>query len=735
MSLLTLLKGPLKAAGRLGQATEFGFSSVFHPEQILSKSPRLKKLYNVTVKEERISNLAKEHYKNEVAQIIKKYDLTTQEKVNEFLGLLEYPNFHGGKPPSPQEIASFSKNAQLAAVEHLEKVTDPIWEIAKKFDPSINYQPGYFTHFPILSKRRHLEDEAKRLSKLIEDTPDLPEVAAVKSGWQQQLSDLTSQLRKVHNTDNQVNALRYRNLPGGGKYGPLNESREAPKWLGYKMDYQDVMDEYIDGAFRKIFLDRYMPVAKKLVDSEPNAALRQYAFDYVTAQRGALASKRKLFWNEALSRVFPDPESGYTEVSKTVDYLTRFQYLSKIGTSWFRFPFINMTQPFLTTYPMVGGKIFSRASLDALTNPGIWREAKNVGVIFEADLRKGLIEALGRGGKIGKAERLISYPATLSEKFNRVLTYSAGKMQALKNGMKEEDAIESALRLVNRTQFLYTKAGMPLIMSSSPAGRLLFQFRTFTANYVNFLTQLVREKNWNGLARAIGSLGLLAGSSAIPFKAWDTVRGQLIKKAGVDIGEGNPIQYVSEELLGLSPGVNFGGSLEPFNIPSEAEQLFGPTVGPILGMIFDIYKDPEKAGEVVERFFTGQVPPLRALTRGIVGREMRSEPTQLFPKGRVLGQRSTAEMLYLRPSLESIRYRYIKLISQALAGGHHQLAKKFIDRGRQLGLRLDEIDLKEARRKATISKGLKSPTSPEVVAPSETTQFKRPVIGMIGGNR
>ncbi len=293
-------------------------------------------------------------------------------------------------------------------------------------------------------------------------------------------------------------------------------------------------------------------------------------------------------------------------------------------------------------------------------------------------------------------------------------------------GLQGEELIDHAINLVNRTQFLYSKAGMPLIMSGSPAGRLLFQFRTFTANYVNYLTQLIRTKNYPALSRAIGSLGVLAGSSAIPFKIWDHTREGLLRNTGKDIGEFNPIESISEELFGMNPGINLGGSLEPFNIPTEVSQIFGPTVGPMLKLVIDAQRDPEKLGQLVSNFFTGQVPPLRAMVKGLAYKQVMSEPTQTLPQGRLIGQRSIPETLFMRPSLEATRHKYIELIANAYAGGRPDVAAKLILEGRnKYKLKLDATDLGVAHQRATKLRGVKRPSAPSQSSFSEVTQFQR----------
>jgi len=709
--LLNILKTPFKVVGGLGEFAEFSASSLFHPEQILSKSPRLKQLYNFTVKEERLTNLAKEHFLERSSQIATKYGLDNPERADQFLNLLELPT-HLKRLPTAQELALYPTDIKQAVMEHLRDVHDPIWEIAKKADPKIGYIAGHFTHFPAKAIKNSTEMELKRVEKFLAEVADTPENAHIRAGFQVEKDALFRKLQKDAHIDDTMNALRYQRLPTGGYFGPLSEHRAAPN-LDYLKNYREVEENYIEGAMRKIFLDRYMKKAIPLVESEPNTALRQYAFDYVTAQRGALASKRRIFLNESLSKLFPDSEGGYRNIAGAVDWVTRFQYLTKIGLSWFRFPFVNATQPLLTTYPMVGGKNLLMGYHDALMNPQIWKEARDVGVIFEANLRKGITEVLGRGTKLTAVERGLSWPAKISEELNRVVTYAAGKRQALQMGLDPRKTVEHGINLVNRTQFLYHKSALPLIMSQSPAGRLIFQFRTFTANYVNFLTQLIREKQWPQFAKAIGSLSVLAGTSALPFGAWEGVRKLLLRKAGVDIGDFNPIES-GTEALGISPPVNFGASLEPFNIPNEVSQIFGPTAGPVIQFLIRLQQKPEEAGESFRMLYEGISPPVTRLLKGAFQREVRTKPTMTIPQGRVIGERGLTEMMFMRPPLEATRRKYIELMANAMVGNRPDLVKQFEEKARKMGIKMGDEERRQAKARASRLKGVEESGPPKL---------------------
>lgn len=726
MPPLSLLKAPFRLAGRIGKAIEMapGVISTIHPEQILSKSPGLKKLFQLTVDEERAANLLKRQFTGEVDRIVKTYGINNEETANQFLSLLEFHNYNK-RLPNPQEAAQFPKQMFKAVADHLRSIEDPIWseysklkdpktysEILKKYDlpldpttmtkPEIGYVSGHFTHFPVKSYTNFLDDEINRTTNLLKGVgAEDPNFFNYKA----HLGELKKSLDKYSHLDTSLNAVRFKQLPGGGYFGPLSEQRQTQKMWGYRKDYQDVMHDYVDGAVRKVFLDRYMPIANELVKAEPNTALRQYAFDYVTAQRGALASKSRVFFNESLAQLFPDPESGYRNVAKGVDFATRFQYLSKIGLSWFRFPFVNATQPLLTTYPMVGGKNFLLAYKDIL-HTSLWNEAEAVGVVFKETLRKGLVEALGRTPKLRGFERAISWPAARSEMLNRVVTYAAGKRQAVEMGLGGQDVIDHAIKLVNRTQFLYSKAGMPLIMSKSPVGRLLFQFRTFTSNYVNFLTQLWREGNHAGFARALGSLGTLSGTAAIPFGLWEGTRRGLLRNAGIDIGEVNPAELLTER-MGFSPPLDLGQSLEPFNIPGEVTQMFGPSIGPVLKLIFDWQRKPEEAKEHLRRFGESYVgPPMVRAVKGLAFPTVTTEPTKTMPRGRMIGRRSLAEAMFMRGPLESTRRKYMGLMVNAMAGGREDLARQYQHRMTQMGVNFTETDFGQVRQMASKLKGV-----------------------------
>lgn len=707
MGVFSLIPSVLKAGEKL-----FG-GRPWIPEQLLSQAGTTgKKLWDTTLAEQRLARFHTDRFIKVKNDIIKRNGITDEDAANKMLEIVEFP-WYNKRVMTREEVAQYPKNVVKAAAEHLKLIEDPIWKIAKNADPKIGYIPGHFTHYAAKSLRQRLTQEIKTVQTSMEAWKSDPDKLEMLG---KQLDMLKSRMRSASHVDDTLSALRYQVMPKGGKFGPLNEAREAQKKWGYKADYSEVMDDYIRGAMRKVFLDRYLPKAEKLVHGIGDDWLRNYAFDYVQAQRGMLGAKGRLTLNAALSELFVDPQKGARMFSNSVDFLTRMQYLAKIGLSWFRFPFVNLTQPLLTTYPMVGEAAFTKGLYNFFFHPTERKQvewlAKSLGVVSHSDIRRSVTEHFG--GKISHlqtAEKIATFPAMGSEMLNRYITVSAGLAKAKELGLQGPKMRNYVRDLVNSTQFLYQREAMPLMMSS-PAARLLFQFRTFTANYVNFLTKIAKNRKNDpaALARAIGSLTALSGTGWIA--GWDFWRKNLLQHAGIDIGDVNPIEMATEA-LGIVPGFDLGSSLEPFNMPWDVYSLLGPTVGPAVQTAFDVARRPEEKGKALSTYAQRFAPPVTSAVRAVKslvgeeGRTVRTAPTKSHRAGQVIGQRSPAEMLYLRPPLETQRWKHAQLIARAMYSGRNDLIESYLQDAVKAGLRPYDV-LKQARQLSKRWKGVQT---------------------------
>ena len=706
-----LVKLPVKGA----KATERAVSSFLHPEQILSATPETKELYNFTNELAHYVRLQENKYHHIAKNLFKKHGIKTDADKEAFFTLLEFPAY-AKRYPTKEEILLFPKHIRSAVSEHLKLITDPIWKQAKQLDPEVGYVPGYFTHYVSRSVRRKLESELKRLEKDIAEFKAIgdPDTNALVSTLEAQKEAIKARLLKfdkmpeISYLDSLLAPERFGKLPKGGYYGAMNESRKVMERFGMPRLYEDLMHDYISNAHRKMFLDAYMPAVKKYFDPRSPSYikddwLRTYAFDYVQAQRGALGAKSRMTFNTALKELFPHKKDELL-FSKAVDFVTKMNYLTKIGLSA-RFPVVNMTQPFLTLYPLVGSRIFLKAYRKALTDPNVWKTAHEVGIIFEPAVKRATTEFFGYAAKHKALESLFGMmmtPATFTEKLNRVVSFVAGVEKGKQLGLTGEKLFKFAVKMVDDTQFRYYKEAMPLFVSQHALGRVIFQFRTFTANYVNYLTKLIRnmDKDPEGklkLIRAIASLSVLSGPATFPMYDW--VRAKVLKATGVDIGF-NPVEYATD-YMGLTPGINLGASLEPFNYPYDAYMLLGPTLGPIAQIAFSV-RDPDMLVSRLERVIRGIAPPLVSYAR-LFEKEARKE-TPARPEGMVIGERPFLERIYLRPPLESVRRQYINLIAHALAGGHTEAVENLKEEARRKGVLIDDEFMRQVYQLETMLK-------------------------------
>ena len=714
------------------RALETIANKLLQPEQYLSREPAGQSLYDMTIKSRRfwrdqlvkkkalVTNITKSlspeerevlptliDYANEQVQPMANQIYKASGEISDIMDktlqqrVLDVIDSFRGKA---------SDNVIKAAKEHVTKVARPIWTTAKRFDPDIGQQYGYFTHFPLESELRTLQNEVKMLTKqLLGTTGDVAEqlTKSIKN-LNTQIAHLEKvRVSRIEGLNDTLAALRYKMLPNGKYFGPMNEARALHGRFGYDTDYSNVMNRYLEGAYRKIFLDRYMPRAKALVDRIEDPALRQYAYNHIMSQRGTLGTESRLFTSKALEELgLSAHQDAYTQ---GVNFATRLQYLTKIGLSWIRFPFVNLTQIGFT-WAAVGEKAFAKGMARISTHPHeIYRIARRFNVISESEIRGALAEfesAIGKmKGAASVVEHILISPARWSEQTNRLNTLAIGLEWAKEQGIKGlHNQIKVALKLIGDTQWIYHGEALPHILQK-PTGKLIFQFRSFAANAVNFMTKALRNENYGTFARSLGLLTVLAGSSMLPFKLYDSVRRGVLRNTGRDIGEFSPLTLGTERLghmVGLeNMGVELGSSFEWLNVPSRLSQLFGPTLAPIAEELPTLTR-PEEIPERARRQLESFAPPVtRALQSG-----------EVFSKaGRYIGRRRPLEKFFLQRPLESVRSEYITLMANAMsyqigavtsegkARGQAQV-KRLLEEAQRKGLTMDKYDLAEVKRQA-----------------------------------
>ncbi|MGQ9570774.1 MAG: hypothetical protein ACUVWN_04660 [bacterium] len=662
----------------------------WHPQVALRREMPGMQLYNYTVDLSRKINIFKDQMLRNLDDIAKKYgiDRRTKEEMDQLIYYIENKT-----KLTPQEAVKFPAWMKFAADEYKKKITDPIWFEAAKRDLKVKYRKDYFTHFIDNDMMQKLSDEEKRLEYLLDD-PTLP--SQLKSSIETELHSIRRLLKDTELQKAALEVLKSRAYGKKGFFGPLEFSRRTG--LPYLKDFRDVSERYIRGAIRKIFLDEYLPEAKRLTSLIKDPILKEIAFDYVMVQKGAFGGwKYPLGIGNAVKNLFgrinferyPQMKSFYESldrvtVDKSIAFLTNFQYLTKLGLSYIRWPLVNATQTILTTYPLVGARALMHGYKMNFTKRG-WDLARKHGVTSEsfAAVRE-LV-----GSRAGALTRAISLPSTISESSNRVISFHAGLYRGRQLGLKGDALIRYARNVVDNSQWLYGAPAVP-IHAAKPAGRLFYQFKMFTINYIKYLSDLSKVSP-EAFSRAIGSLIFLGGTSLLPF--YRTIQ-NIAAEHGILLPDENIFLFVSDAVFGMRPTVNLGASVNPFFIPYHPDDVAGPTLSFAFRMAPAVaYWKP---GEF-KKEFAGIAPPITAAYKTLE----KPEVYTIAKRPRLLGVRHPLEAVQLVRPFESRRAYYMQQIQAAMKGRQYPLARRLINMAKEEGIFISKKDLATIRARIT----------------------------------
>lgn len=209
---------------------------------------------------------------------------------------------------------------------------------------------------------------------------------------------------------------------------------------------------------------------------------------------------------------------------------------------------VNMTQPFMVTFPYLtqfGGVASAAARMtnavrdavkqatgDAQLDAALKR-AEEEGIVSPQEVHSLIAQAGGRGAlKAGdgtaagdaaaKASNFLSKlmlawgrPFALAEQFNRRVTFIAAYRTAVAEKM--DDPAAFAERVINETQFVYTKANRPA-WARGAIGGALFTFKTYSISYIELLSRLAKSGPEGKRAALIGLavLVLVSGLEGLP---------------------------------------------------------------------------------------------------------------------------------------------------------------------------------------------------------------------------
>jgi hypothetical protein len=286
----------------------------------------------------------------------------------------------------------------------------------------------------------------------------------------------------------------------GSVYDPFLEKRLGK--MGYIQDPWRAMEAYAKRATRKFNMD---PVLKEMSKRAKDLDLESY--NYVQ-KLGARINMRPTEIDN-LTDNFIKSVVGYRYGQRPVTYLTRkwrrAVYRGALGlnvSSSLR----NLTQG-ANTYAKLGEKYTTIGYLKLL------REGTDE-VVAQGVLRDSFIQDRTVHSKkrfIDSLDKVLFGMFQKAEAINRGAAYHGAKSKALAEGKTEPEAIEFARDLVRDTQFTFGKVDTPLALSSDTA-KTLAQFQSYNVKQLEFLGEMVKNKELGGLIRYITATMLIYGS-------------------------------------------------------------------------------------------------------------------------------------------------------------------------------------------------------------------------------
>lgn len=282
----------------------------------------------------------------------------------------------------------------------------------------------------------------------------------------------------------------------GSVYDPFVLQRLGK--FGYIEDTWQSLEAYVKRGTRKANLDPTLGKMDKLSD---NLELSQYKY----LQRYLSRVNMRPTEAEDLADNFIKSTFGYKLGQRPTTALTKtarqWIYRGTLGLN-LGSAVKNLSQV-VNTYSKLGEKYtllgYSKFLKNAIAGSD---ELERVGVLKDNFVQDRTLSATKKFWEY--TDKGLFFFFDLAERVNRGASYYGAKSKALAKGATEQEAIESAKKLVRDTQFAFSSIDTPVALSSDLAKTLL-QFQTYGTKQTEFLGEMVKNKEWAGMARYIGS--------------------------------------------------------------------------------------------------------------------------------------------------------------------------------------------------------------------------------------
>lgn len=308
---------------------------------------------------------------------------------------------------------------------------------------------------------------------------------------------------------------------------------------GYSKDTDRVMGDYFNGyagyvSKHQASIDMFKALAEINPQEQPN--LYKAASNYV---------------HYVLSNLSPEYQKLRTGLFYYYLGLNPKSALTNATQNWVT------AMPLLSDYSGKSGSMqIIKASRDWARNKVTPTERTMLDLLWKEGVTKDLMtgELMGKKGNIfaehvgNKASQAMRYMFGHVETYNRESTALAFFRAARAKGLDKESALSVAREGVKDSHFVYGKGNRPVV----GRGRLapLLTFRQFSINYVEFLKNRVKNRQYAAFAKSIGMLLAFSGMTGLPF--WKTANSVYNWYTGEDteIQTREAIQNSSKKLLG-----------------------------------------------------------------------------------------------------------------------------------------------------------------------------------------
>lgn len=359
----------------------------------------------------------------------------------------------------------------------------------------------------------------------------------------------------------------------GSVYNPFTLRRLGVK--GYRQDTWKALDAYVKRGTRKVWLDPVLEnIQSKAGSSLELSNIEKSQWQYIKKYTDNI-NMRPTDLDESIDNVvrsvFGDRfgQRPVTSITKLLRQMTFRGMLGfNVGSS-----LRNISQG-INTYAVLGEK-YTALGYASLLKKGAMAELNAEGVLNAGFIQDKVLSATAK--KIETMDKALFFFFDTAEKINRGSAYFGAKAKGLSLGFSEEKAIEYGKFVVRKTQFSFDSVDTPVGMQSDIMKTLL-QFQSFTTKQLEFLTEMVKDKNFTGLLRyavaglvfvyTIGKMFGMKPKELLPIYRFDTPPSLKLPVELIKAAADSPDQYGNQrtintkvsDILKTLPGLIPGGS-------------------------------------------------------------------------------------------------------------------------------------------------------------------------------